>query len=807
MSRMPGKAGAGSCVLAGVMVLAAWMPLRAPADIVINEVLADNGRIYMDDDGNYPDMVELFNYSVSAVDISGWKMTDDAKTNKFTFPAGTVLSPFNYLIVFCDNATNLAGLHTGFGLGKKGSYIGITNNALPPRGDSLTFGLQLTDYSIGRIPNGIGPFTLTSPTFGLPNVAALTATNLGVRINEWAATNSPPAGSTNSGLDWLELYNPSNYPVNIAGLVLTTLVPPTNSLLYGLKPIAKLSFIGANGFIKFDCVGNNAKANDEMNFKFSHNSGETNTMYLSTNAGALILDQIRFPGNNAVPGYWVPDCSYGRLPDGDTNRPYYYFRPGRPTPGTSNFQPLTNSLVVNEVLSHTDLPLEDAVEFYNPTPDPVDISGWWLSNAREDRLKFRIPSNTVVAPFGYKVFYEMIGSTNGFNTNGTGTNRCFTFNSAHGDTVVLTAVSNYTSGALTGFEVSKTFDSAKNGVSFGRYVTSDTNVEFVPMRQLSFGTSVTATSPPSQITLFRTGTGATNPYPLVGPLVISQIMYHPPDILQPVFTNGLWITNNIDDSTNEFIEVLNITSTNVPLYDPTPFGYYYDPNFPQYGVYADGSTNTWKIQGTVNFDFPTNVSLAPSNSLLVVNFNPTNAAQSNAFQQRYQVPAGVRLFGPYRNKLTNKGGSVELQMPDWPQGPAHPDFGYVPYVRVEDVQYNDKAPWPTNADGWGLSLRRVSPQGYGNDPTNWVESVPTPGPAQVVTLVSPRVQDGYFYLDLYTMAGMSYSLQGKDPAGATGWITLTSVDTCPTTGWRTLWTGPLMPSSSRYYRVVSPRQP
>jgi hypothetical protein len=67
--------------------------------------------------------------------------------------------------------------------------------------------------------------------------------------------------------------------------------------------------------------------------------------------------------------------------------------------------PLTN-VVINEVLTHTDPPLEDAVELYNPALTPVDISGWFLSNTPDNLKKFRIPDGTVIPASGYKVFYE-----------------------------------------------------------------------------------------------------------------------------------------------------------------------------------------------------------------------------------------------------------------------------------------------------------------------------------------------------------------------------------------------------------------
>jgi hypothetical protein len=34
--------------------------------------------------------------------------------------------------------------------------------------------------------------------------------------------------------------------------------------------------------------------------------------------------------------------------------------------------------------------------------------------------------------------------------------------------------------------------------------------------------------------------------------------------------------------------------------------------------------------------------------------------------------------------------------------------------------------WPTEADGFGLSLTRKSPADYGNDPDNWIADTSSP---------------------------------------------------------------------------------
>jgi hypothetical protein len=789
------KAVSGRCPLWLVVLFCLVWAGPGRAQVIISEVMADNATA-LEFDGNYPDWVELYNAGSSSTNISGMRLTDDPlNLTKFSFPANTVMAPRSFIVVYCDNLTSAGGLHTGFGLGKKGSYLGLYDASGLYR-DSVTFGLQITDFSIGRTTmTTAGAFYLTRPTpFAANQLQSLGLTN-SLRINEWAATNYAVITNVLVVLDdWLEIYNPSTNPVSLAGLVLadTAATPVASSY----RAITNLSFIAPLDFIDFKC--NDGKGNDECSFKLSSTSGESAlTLYAADRA--TVIHRLSFPGTGTAPNYWRGNISYGWLPDGDTNH-LTRFETNRTSPGKSNFQPLTN-LVVNEVLSHTDLPLEDAVEFFNPTTNAVDIGGWWLSNAKDDRKKFRIPSNSVVAPYGFKVFYEMIGSTNGFNTNGTGTGRCFTFNSAHGDPVVLTAASNDVTGTLTGYELVKSFGPAQNGISFGRYITSDGNKDFVPMSQLTFGTNVTRYDPTNRITAFRGGAGATNSYPQVGPLVVSEIHYHPPDV--PFWTNNTYVL--VDDSTNEFIEIFNPNSTNTPFYDPQQW--YSDPGYNHGAPYASGWTNTWKIRGTVDFDFPTNVSLAPSNYLLVVNFDATNAALSNAFVQKFKVPAGVQILGPYSGKLSNKGGSIELQKPDWPQGPNHPDeFGYVPYLLVEDVQYNDTSPWPTNSDGRGFSLHRVSATGYGNDPTNWVDAVPSPGQAQILALSPATRTNGNFAFGFSAQAGLSYSVQYKGPDASGAWLNFLSYEAQPTNAWRQVTDSAMGAVTGRYYRVVSPKR-
>jgi hypothetical protein len=134
-------------------------------------------------------------------------------------------------------------------------------------------------------------------------------------------------------------------------------------------------------------------------------------------------------------------------------------------------------------------------------------------------------------------------------------------------------------------------------------------------------------------------------------------------------------------------------------------------------------TNAWKING-INYTFPTNLTLG-SNQLLVI-----AGTNSEVFRAWYNVPVSVPVLGPFSGSLQNDGENLQLLAPD------NPNTNEVPYVAVEEIRYNDRAPWPAGADGGGLSLQRRNPRGFANSPANWQALAPTPG-----TLPAPTDTD------------------------------------------------------------------
>jgi len=110
--------------------------------------------------------------------------------------------------------------------------------------------------------------------------------------------------------------------------------------------------------------------------------------------------------------------------------------------------------------------------------------------------------------------------------------------SSKGDEVYL--FSGDAGGNLTGYYHGFGFGASTNGVSFGRVVVLLGGEDFAAQQSNTLG--------------------AANSGPRVGPVVITEVLYEPVPIMEG--------TNAVDDTLNEFIELENITSEAVPLFDP-----------------------------------------------------------------------------------------------------------------------------------------------------------------------------------------------------------------------------------------------
>lgn len=409
-------------------------------------------------------------------------------------------------------------------------------------------------------------------------------------------------------------------------------------------------------------------------------------------------------------------------------------------------------IAINEVLAHTDPPQEDAVELINVTTNAIDIAGWYLSDDSVERKKYRFPTNSVVPAGGYLVVYQ------DQTMNGAGALIPFSL-SSKGDDLFLSQ--GNTNGDILRFVDEVAFDASKNGVSFGHYPNELTG-DFVPLAGTTFGVAN-----PSSLEDFRTGTGAVNVGPYVHPVVINEIMYNPETSATVLVAS-------------EFVELLNTSASPVPLYNV---------DFPELA---------WSLSGGIGYTFPTNLSLAPGELIVVCATNDLAG-----FRSSYNVPTNVIVLGPWTGNLNNAGDVLRLRVPNSPEPPSNIAARYV----ADEVAFNDQLPWPIAADGFGGSLERIDPTSWGDTPENWhaAPQVATPGRTNTYFVPPGSVVISEI------MAVNRHTLTDED-GDYSDWIELYNTQDFPVSlaGWHltdlstmaTQWTFPAVSIPARGYLVV-----
>ncbi len=629
----------------------------------------------------------LTNPAPIALDLSNWKL--DGAVH-FTFKPGTVM-PSNSVLYLSPDVVAFRARSTAPRGGQGLFIVGNYQGQLSARGETL----RLLD-----------PFGQVAHTFTYPGQPSLAQQFL--RITEMMYHPAPLAGNTNSAeeFEFIELKNLStNQTLNLAGVRLTDGI----DFNFGGSPVTSLA-PGQTVLVVKNLPAFRARYGEDFIVAgqyggYLDNGGERLRLIDATGEEILDFsyDHDWYPMTDGF-GFSLVVRDEQAEPDAWSNRSNWRASgtlggsPAAEDPGPPEIAPV----VINEALTRTDVPPPtDSIELYNPTGRPVDLAGWFLSDDFHSPKKFRIPNGTTIAAGGYLVFDEAQ-----FNPGGAG----FAL-SADGDEVWLFSADP--AGNLTGYFHGFTFGAAEDGVSFGRYLTSLGQEHFVAQTARTLN--------------------ATNAGPKVGPIVITEIMYRPPDL-----------ADGSDNHVEEFIELFNITAGTVELFDPS------------------SPTNQWRLAGGIDFVFPPNQVLSAGGYLLLVGFDPsTNAAMTAGFRTRYHLDPNVPLFGPYRGKLDNSSDRIELQKPTT----ALP--GTVPYVRVDRVDYADSTPWPAAADGCGASLQRLNSSAYGDDPVNWIAASPTPGAPRSSGGVPPAItsQPASQTVIATTDASLAVTATGTGPLG------------------------------------------
>ena len=522
--------------------------------------------------------------------------------------------------------------------------------------------------------------------------------------------------------EFIELFNSGTTPINLSGVHFIEGI----DLMFGLNAVApgeralvvrdEDAFLSRYGIALAPAiVGTYSGSLD--------NDGETLTLVASD--GSIIssltyndagswparpdgdgssLERIDLEENANDPDNWAPSVSF------------------HGSPGVNGLLQ-DRRIVINEVRT-ADSGL-DFIELHNATTSTIEIGGWLLTDSKNTYPSYEIPPTSFVG-----MDYLTISSDD-FNAPAANAISNYSGNPGTAPTTVTTPSHGLTTGDLitienyggfsqfndsfevtvvdtNSFSIDATFlDNAtpkgswQRGRSFGLnsgsdgdrlwLVETDNNgrpLNFVD--QVDFAAAAPGTTLgrwpdglglDTLVTMTARTPGEANSGPVLGPLFISEVHYAP---------------QNSDS--HEFVEIANQGEATVSL-------------------------EFWKLRGGLDFDFSSTHSIPSGQSVVIVTFDPVSQTGLAAdFRSHFGITASVSLIGPATDgPLNDDGGTVRLQ-----QGVG---TGGSNQVTIDEVRYLSSGPWPLANNG--PSLTRNGTLDFGNFPSSWNATAPSPG--QVAT--------------------------------------------------------------------------
>jgi LEA14-like dessication related protein len=402
-----------------VVLLFSCFSTRVNSQIRINEILAWNENDILDAFLESNDWIELYNAGQNSVNLAGYYLSDNQDSlDLWRFPLEepdfTTIEPGEYMILWADNDLAQGWNHLPFRLGIDGETLLLTMPDGVTIADQIEFPAQQYDISYGRETDGAETWVFfNNTTPGASNNEILQAPAL-VFINEVLPVNVSGIRDENNEYEgWIEIFNPNNFQVNLAGYFLGTPGDPDMFQIPFNDPTK--TCVEPNGFRIFWMDGEPGQGADHVSFELIATGAQIS---LAQNNGVNIVNNYTYPSA-------IADFSWGRVSDGAVSSQFFSI----PTPRVSNGLVIIEpeELFINEVLasnlngiSDNAGQLEDWFEIYNPNPYPVNIAGYYFTDNPSNPVKFQVPEGspelTTVPAEGWLLFWaDEDASTQGAN--------------------------------------------------------------------------------------------------------------------------------------------------------------------------------------------------------------------------------------------------------------------------------------------------------------------------------------------------------------------------------------------------------
>jgi len=374
--------------------------------LVINEIMASNRVTIADEDGDYPDWIEIYNRSSKAVNLHGYWVSNDRETPFMWRLPDIYIAAGEHLVIFASGKdlfnADSGEMHTSFRLGASGGELYLVDPEASIL-DSITYPEMLSNVSYGRTiddSNSWSFFLEASP--GAANKATAyeqvadmpRAEEQNLLINEILTDNRTSLADEDGDLeDWIEIYNPGPAPINLENYWLSDKID--NPFKWRFPAVT----IEPNGYLVLFASGKN-RSNPEgayLHTNFSLNDRD-DTLVLSMSDGTVIdILEIR---------NMQRDVSFGR---GEEDREKWLYFP-RPTPGEANFSAgfeqfsgspvpelqISEVMAVNvATIADEEGDYEDWIEIFSPESYSINLEGYGLSDREEEPYRWQFPPVTI----------------------------------------------------------------------------------------------------------------------------------------------------------------------------------------------------------------------------------------------------------------------------------------------------------------------------------------------------------------------------------------------------------------------------
>jgi len=354
-------------IRAGLFVLAVTWAAMLPADIIINEIVYNDGPTYPGGD-----WVELFNGSPEPVVVGNWVLKDDNDLHMYTIPAGTVIQAYGYLVVYSQVA--FTTVYPGVSNKVGPSDLGFKNDEEVRLYDDVGDKVDEVNYEAGidGWPNADGNDHSIELVYPFSDNNAAYVWRASVALGGSPGQKNPGANGINF-ISHSRLPNApdDNDPVDIVAEIRDAFATITSVVIYVQWND------GTYQPLSMDTV----------------QAGEYSITMPPTNNGTRVwyYFSIHDNGGSSLERWWT-----------GTNVPYMYL---------VDNTPVNSGLVINEIMyNSSNLWIVGAVtsgyeyvELYNTFSTPIDMSYWRFEDESD---KYRLPPFTTIPANGFLVLAD-----------------------------------------------------------------------------------------------------------------------------------------------------------------------------------------------------------------------------------------------------------------------------------------------------------------------------------------------------------------------------------------------------------------